>query len=283
MIQRASASQKRINEFLQTKPQIHSPVNTMEPVLKGHIQFNQVSFTYPNTGILALDNFSMNIQPGGRIAIIGKTGSGKSTVAQLLLRLFDASKGSVTIDDIPLPEMNLQGLRKQISYVPQDVFLFSDTVENNIKFGNDTASHDTVVRTAQMASVDAEIRRFEHGYETVIGERGVTLSGGQKQRLSITRALIKQSPIIVFDDCLSAVDARTEKEILSSLDEELAGKTAIIITHRIFSLLQFDNIIVMDEGRIVEQGMHEQLLAKNGAYTELYNLQQEQEQEQEVA
>lgn len=283
MIQRASASQKRINEFLQTKPRIQSPLNAAEPSLKGHIRFNNVTFTYPNTGITALANFSIDVPPGGRIAIIGKTGSGKSTVSQLLLRMYDATQGDITIDGKRLDEMNVQGLRKQISYVPQDVFLFSDTVENNIKFGNETATHDMVVSTAQMASVDAEIRRFEHGYETVIGERGVTLSGGQKQRLSIARALIKQSPIIVFDDCLSAVDARTEKEILRSLDEELAGKTAIIITHRIFSLLHFDNIIVMDEGRIVEQGTHEQLLAKNGAYTELYNLQQEQEAEQEVA
>lgn len=283
MIQRASASQKRINEFLQTKPRIQSPLNATEPQLKGHVRFSHVSFTYPNTGITALSNFSIDVPSGGRIAIIGKTGSGKSTVAQLLLRMYDTTQGSITIDGQRLDEMNLQGLRKQISYVPQDVFLFSDTVENNIKFGNETATHETVVRTAHMASVDSEIRRFDHGYETVIGERGVTLSGGQKQRLSIARALIKQSPIIVFDDCLSAVDARTEKEILRSLDEELAGKTAIIITHRIFSLLQFDNIIVMDEGRIVEQGTHEQLLAKNGAYTELYNLQQEQEAEQQVA
>ena len=283
MIQRASASQKRINEFLQTRPRIQSPVNALEPVLQGHVRFNHVTFTYPNTGITALNNFSIDVQPGGRIAIIGKTGSGKSTVAQLLLRMYDATQGSITIDGKKLEDLNLQGLRRQISYVPQDVFLFSDTVENNIKFGNDTATHETVVHTAKMASVDSEIRHFEHGYETIIGERGVTLSGGQKQRLSIARALIKQSPIIVFDDCLSAVDARTEKEILRSLDEELAGKTAIIITHRIFSLLQFDNIIVMDEGRIVEQGTHEELLAKNGAYTELYNLQQEQEAEQQAA
>jgi len=277
MIQRASASQKRINEFLDTKPTIVSPQAADTTTLAGDIAFNHVSFVYPHTGIRALDNFSLQIKAGQRIAIIGKTGSGKSTVAQLLLRMYDASEGSLLLDGKPVESMDLQSLRRQISYVPQDVFLFSDTVENNIKFGNEKASHADAVHAATMASVAGEIDRFEHGYETVVGERGVTLSGGQKQRLSIARALLKPSCITIFDDCLSAVDARTEKEVLTNLDQQLKGKTAIIITHRIFSMMQFDKIVVMDDGRIIETGTHEQLLAANGAYAELYSLQQEEE------
>jgi ATP-binding cassette, subfamily B, multidrug efflux pump len=277
MIQRASASQKRINEFLHTQPTIRSKVTATDALLTGSIRFNNVSFTYPHTGIKALQNFTLDVPAGARVAIIGKTGSGKSTVAQLLLRMYDTDSGSIIIDEKPLADIDLQHLRRQISYVPQDVFLFSDTVENNIKFGNETATHEAVVQSTRMASVEGEIRRFENGFETVIGERGVTLSGGQKQRLSIARALLKQSPIIIFDDCLSAVDARTEKEVLRNLDEQLLGKTAVIITHRIFTLLQFDAIVVMEDGRIAEMGTHEQLLNLNGAYTELYQLQQEKE------
>ncbi|MEO7312213.1 MAG: ABC transporter ATP-binding protein [Chitinophagaceae bacterium] len=279
MIQRASASQKRINEFLNTKPTIVSPPSAAELVLHGRIDFNQVNFTYPHTGIKALQDFSVHIKAGDRIAVIGKTGSGKSTVAQLLLRMYDALSGTILLDGKPLTAIDLQSLRRQISYVPQDVFLFSETVENNIKFGNEKASHADAVAAANMASVAAEIDHFEHGYETMVGERGVTLSGGQKQRLSIARALLKPSAITIFDDCLSAVDARTEKAVLNNLDKQLKGKTAIIITHRIFSMMHFDNIIVMDDGRIVESGTHENLLAANGAYAELYSLQQEVEEE----
>ncbi len=279
MTQRASASQKRINEFLHMQPAIRSAVAGESALLKGHIRFSHVFFTYPHTGIKALQNFTLDIPAGARVAIIGKTGSGKSTVAQLLLRMYDADTGTITIDEKPLATFNLQHLRRQISYVPQDVFLFSDTVANNIKFGNAAATQEAVVQSARMASVEGEIRSFENSYETVIGERGVTLSGGQKQRLSIARALLKESPVIIFDDCLSAVDARTEKEVLKNLDEQLLGKTAIIITHRIFTLLQFDTIVVMDEGRIIEQGTHDYLLNLNGAYTELYQLQQEKEVE----
>ena len=277
MIQRASASQKRINEFLDTKPTIVSPTVASDTAITGAISFSDVSFTYPHTGIKALQNFNLHINAGDRIAIIGKTGSGKSTVAQLLLRMYDTSEGRIVLDGKPIGTIDLQSLRQQISYVPQDVFLFSDTVANNIKFGNEKASDTDAVHAATMASVAAEIDRFEHGYQTIVGERGVTLSGGQKQRLSIARALLKPSCITIFDDCLSAVDARTEKEILTNLNQQLQGKTAIIITHRIFSMMQFDNIIVMDDGRIIESGTHESLLAANGAYAELYSLQQEEE------
>ena len=276
MTQRAAASQKRINEFLHTHPAIVSPMQGEEIMLQGEIHFNHVSFTYPHTGIKALQDFNLLVKPGECVAVIGKTGSGKSTVAQLLLRMYDASEGKVLLDGKPIEQIDLQSLRKQISYVPQDVFLFSDTVENNIKFGNEKANHEEVIHAAQMASVATEINRFDKGYETIIGERGVTLSGGQKQRLSIARALVKPSPIIVFDDCLSAVDVRTEKEILKNLEHQLKHKTAIIITHRVFSLLHFDNIIVLENGRIIESGTHESLLSLNGVYAELCRLQQEE-------
>ena len=277
MIQRGSASQKRINEFLNTQPTITSPKAASNTVLDGNIEFSHVSFTYPHTGIKALQDFSLTIKAGQRVAIIGKTGSGKSTVAQLLLRMYDTAEGNILLDGKSIAGMDLQAFRKQISYVPQDVFLFSDTVENNIKFGNENASHEDAIHAATMAGVAGEIDRFEKGYETIVGERGVTLSGGQKQRLSIARALLKPSAIIIFDDCLSAVDARTEREVLTNLNEQLKHKTAIIITHRIFSMMKFDTIIVLDDGRIVESGTHENLLAANCAYAELYNLQQEED------
>ena len=277
MIQRAAASQKRINEFLETKPTIQNPVAAYRQSLEGNINFENVNFTYPHTGIHALKDFNLQIKKGEKVAIVGRTGSGKSTVAQLLLRMYDVSAGKIELDKTGIQQYDIKTLREQISYVPQDVFLFSETVENNIGFGLAEAGRSAVEKAAWQASVDREIAGFSHQYETMIGERGVTLSGGQKQRISIARALIKNPSLVIFDDCLSAVDARTEKEIIGNLNEYLQNKTAIIITHRIFSLFSFDKIVVLENGAIVEQGTHHDLLAKKGYYAGLYARQQEQE------
>ncbi|MGG9972132.1 ABC transporter ATP-binding protein [Ferruginibacter sp. SUN002] len=277
MTQRAAASQRRINEFLQIQPVIKDHVENIKVTLQGTINFDQVNFTYEHTGIHAVNNFSLSIQSKEKVAIVGRTGSGKSTIAQLLLRMYDIQSGMITYDGVPINKIELESLRSQISYVPQDVFLFSETVTNNIKFGLNTASQDQVHLAAGQANIHNEIQGFAEGYDTMVGERGVTLSGGQKQRISIARALIKDVKLVIFDDCLSAVDAKTEKEILSTLNNYMKDKTAVIITHRIFSLLQFDKIIVMDEGKIVESGTHGQLLEKNGYYAEMYARQQKQE------
>ena len=274
MIQRASASQKRLNEFLDTVSAIRNPPDPIIKPLQGNISFRDVDFTYPNTGIHALKDFSLEVRKGEKVVIIGRTGSGKTTIAQLLLRMYDPEKGNILIDDTDIRRLDLQDLRRQISYVPQDVFLFSDTVTGNIQFGLERPDEDKVRQAARYASVDKEIEGFADRYGTMIGERGVTLSGGQKQRISIARGLIKDPEIIVFDDCLSAVDAKTEKEILGNLYQFLQHKTAIIITHRIFSLFDFDRIVVLEEGRIVESGTHGDLLALNGYYTYLYEQQQ---------
>lgn len=276
MIQRAAASQKRINEFLHMEPSIKDKGEKIK--WTGAVNFHDVSFTYPHTGIHAIKNFNLSIKKGEKIAIVGRTGSGKSTIAQLLLRMYDASKGKILIDETPIESVDLQSLREQVSYVPQDVFLFSDTIEKNIGFGLDKIELPEVQQAARQASIHNEIMGFHQQYETLVGERGVTLSGGQKQRISIARALIKDPALVIFDDCLSAVDARTEKEIIGNLNEYLSDKTAIVITHRIFTLFDFDQIIVLENGEIIEQGKHQELLAKGGYYTGLYNRQQEQDQ-----
>lgn len=278
MIQRASASQKRINEFLNTEPEIQSPKDGATNSIKGSVRFENITFTYPHTGITALHNFNLEIKKGQKIAVIGRTGSGKSTLAQLLIRMYDPNSGAVMIDNVDARKYSLSSLREQISYVPQDVFLFSDTIANNIRFGMEHADEEAVKLAAKQASVDKEITLLPEGYHTMIGERGVTLSGGQKQRISIARALIKDPHLLIFDDCLSAVDAKTEKEIIGNLYEYLKEKTAIIITHRIFSLFEFDKVIVLDEGHIVEEGTHESLLRKNGYYAEMYRRQQQKDQ-----
>jgi len=282
MIQRAAASQKRINEFLHTAPAIQNPLAPDTSPLQGGISFQEVNFTYPHTGIKALSDFNLEINKGEKIAIIGKTGSGKSTIAQLLLHMYEADSGKIELDGVDIRNKDLKTLREQISYVPQDVFLFSDSVESNILFGIAAGEKPEVQRAAERASVDKEIAGFSHQYETMIGERGVTLSGGQKQRVSIARALIKNPGLVIFDDCLSAVDARTEKEIINNLNEYLHDKTAIIITHRIFSLFRFDKIIVLDDGKIIEQGTHAELVAKKGYYAGLYARQQQQERNNSV-
>ncbi|MGK2861682.1 MAG: ABC transporter ATP-binding protein [Chitinophagaceae bacterium] len=277
MIQRASASQKRINEFLDTSSAIQQPAIIPGLKLEGNISFENVDLVYSDTGIQALKNFNLRIKKGEKIAIVGRTGSGKTTIAQLLLRMHDPTRGNIKLDQHDLKDISLDKLREQISYVPQDVFLFSETVRNNIAFGMALKDLLTVEKAALQAHIHKEIKSFPEGYNTMIGERGVTLSGGQKQRISIARALIKDPAIVIFDDCLSAVDVKTEKEIITSLNVYLQNKTAIIITHRIFSLFSFDNIVVLEDGMIVEQGTHHELLALNGFYAALYYRQQREE------
>ncbi|MEM9886933.1 MAG: ABC transporter ATP-binding protein [Bacteroidota bacterium] len=272
IIQQASASQKRINEFLETPVAIQSEVEDQKP-LSGKINFDNVSFRYPDTGILALKNINLELLPGQKMAIIGKTGSGKTTIADLIARMYDVTEGSLQIDDRDLRDHSLSNLRQRIGYVPQDVFLFSDTIAQNIAFGKRNASQEEIEQYAKYASIYQEIKDLPEGFETLVGERGVTLSGGQKQRTSIARALIKQPDILILDDCLSAVDTKTEKQILSYFEEALADKTVIIITHRIYSLLEFDKIIVLEDGAIVEEGTHEELLSKEGYYNDLYQKQ----------
>ena len=269
--QRAAASQKRLNEFLQTVPTINENEFASKETISGDIHFQDVSFTYPHTGIEALKHFNLRVHQGEKVLLLGKTGTGKTTIAQILLRFYEPDNGKVLIGNKELKKFSLHSLREQISYVPQDVFLFSDTVHNNISFGlKERATAEMVQKAAEFASIHNEITQFDKQYETTIGERGVTLSGGQKQRISIARALIKNPEIVVFDDCLSAVDAKTESEIVKNLSTFLEDKTALIITHRIFSSITFNKIVVMENGCITEEGTHEQLLALNGYYAELY-------------
>ena len=271
--QRAAASQKRLNQFLQIKSSIKNDVILNDTIVSGDIVFKDVSFTYDNTGITALQQFNLTIRKGQKVLLLGKTGTGKTTLAQLLLRFYEPTMGSITIGNIPVNKFSIQQLREQISYVPQDVFLFSDTVFNNINFGlkQNTSSQEMVEKAATFASIHQEILAFENQYQTMIGERGVTLSGGQKQRISIARALIKNPEIVVFDDCLSAVDAKTENEIVQNLSNFLVDKTALVITHRIFTSILFDKIVVLENGIISEEGTHQQLLQHNGYYAQLYN------------
>ena len=273
IIQQAEASQKRINEFLSEKPEIVTLAAAEPHALRGDIEFDRVDFTYPN-GAHALKEVSFSLAAGQKMALIGKTGSGKSTVAELLLRNFDPNSGAVRIDGIDLRRHDLANLRRRIGYVPQEVFLFSDTVAENIAFGvESTPPLEVIQQFARHAAVHEDILELPDKYETMVGERGVTLSGGQKQRVSLARALIKQPDIVILDDSLSAVDTSTEAQILAYLDTELADKTAVIITHRIYALLNFDKILVIDDGRIVESGTHEELLQRGGYYAEQFERQ----------
>ena len=278
LIQRAAASQKRINEFLHEQSEIISP-NVEKQTITGQIAFNNVSFIYPETGIQALSSISFTVNPGEMVAIIGRTGSGKSTIANLLMRMYDTTGGEILIDDHPLTGLNLDGYRSQIGFVPQEVFLFSDTIANNIAFSADVLDMPRVERAAKDAAVYDNIMELEKGFETLIGERGITLSGGQKQRVSIARAIVKQPQIIVFDDCLSAVDTKTEEEILNNLGSVMQGKTSIIIAHRISTIKNADKILVMDRGQIIEQGTHNYLMEQKGTYFELYEKQLLEEEE----
>ncbi|RQP16464.1 MAG: ABC transporter ATP-binding protein [Parapedobacter sp.] len=272
LIQRAAASQKRINEFLRTQPEIQTGAQGHFQAT-GHIQFENVSFTYPDTGIQAVRNVSFEVKPGEVLAIVGKTGSGKSTLANLLMRMYDVHSGTIRIDGQDIRRLPLQAFRSQIGFVPQDVFLFSDTIANNIAFGLDETHQTEVEEAAKRAAVYDNIIGFEHGFETTIGERGITLSGGQKQRVSIARALIKKPPILIFDDCLSAVDTKTEEEILRNLSVVMQGKSTIFIAHRVSTIKNADHILVLDDGAIIEQGSHEALLALRGSYFELHEKQ----------
>ncbi len=274
LIQQAAASQTRINEILNQTPSIQNKGAELSN-LAGTIEFKNVSFTYPDTGILALDNVSFKINKGERVAIVGRTASGKSTLAELLLRFYDVSSGEILIDGQNIKEMNLNNLRMRLGYVPQNIFLFSSTISENIAFGKKSFTEEEVKKFAQIAAVDKDIEDLAEGFKTMVGERGVTLSGGQKQRLSIARALIKDPDIIILDDCLSAVDANTEALILGHLDSSLKGKTAIIITHRISSLLSFDKILVLEQGALNHIGTHEDLIDKEGYYKQIVEYQQQ--------
>ena len=269
MVQEAEASQKRINEFLKIQPDIQNN-HKGKSEIKDTIEFKNVSFTYDDTNINALQGFSFTIHKGETLAILGKTGAGKSTILSLISRLYDTSNGSILIDGIPIEQLNLYDLRNSIGIVPQDAFLFSDTIKNNIKFGNENASELEVVAAAKKAVVHDNIMNFNLQYETILGERGITLSGGQKQRVSIARAIIKDAPILLLDDCLSAVDTETEEAILNNLLEFCKTKTTIIVSHRVSSAKNADKIIIIDDGKIIQQGTHNQLVNTEGYYAELY-------------
>lgn len=276
LIQQAEASQERINELLFEKSALDRSGTVSKP-LAGNIKFDNVSFTYEDTGVQALRNVSFELKQGEKMAIIGKTASGKSTIVDLILRMYDPSSGQILIDGIPLAAHDLDHIRTKIGYVPQDVFLFSDKVANNVSFGNPDSSQAMIEKYASYAAIDKELKALPMGYETMVGERGVTLSGGQKQRISIARAFIKNPEIVILDDCLSAVDTETEQQIMSYLNQALENRTAIIITHRIHNLLSFDKILVLEEGNVAELGTHDELIASGGYYSELVESQSLQE------
>ena len=275
LVQRAAASQKRINEFLNEKTEIVSKSN--EPfTFEDSIQFDKVALTYENSGVEAIQKLDFNISKGHTVGIIGRTGSGKSSLAYLIMRLIDPTKGSIMVDGKKLSEINLEAWRKHLGYVPQEHFLFSDTIKNNIAFGVDAdkISDEEIIAAAKSAGIHDNIMNFPNQYETLLGERGINLSGGQKQRISIARALIKQPDILVLDDCLSAVDNETEEVILNAIKENLKGKTAFIISHRISSIKYADTILVMENGEIIESGTHQELLEQNGQYKVIFDKQE---------
>jgi ATP-binding cassette subfamily B multidrug efflux pump len=269
LVQEAEASQKRINEFLKIEPEIKNKT-TKNTNIQGNIVFRNVTFTYEDTKITALQNISFTVKKGETLAILGKTGSGKTTILSLITRMYDIKEGTITIDGQKIDEANLYDLRNSIGIVPQDAFLFSDTIKNNIKFGKENATDEEVINAAKKAAVHDNIMNFSKQYETVLGERGITLSGGQKQRVSIARAIIKNPQILLFDDCLSAVDTETEERILNNLIEISKNKTMIIVSHRVSSAKNADKIIIIEEGEIIQEGSHNQLINQKGYYADLY-------------
>lgn len=273
IVQSADASQRRINEFLMEEPEIENRVDTPFK-LKGNIEFKNVSFTYPDSGIKAIKDLSFKIESGKTLAILGRTGCGKSTVANLICRLYEPDQGDILIDGQNIQDINLNDFRSQTGYVTQEVFLFSASIEDNIGFGlKDNSDHELVKEAAKKADLLSNIMSFEKGFETILGERGITLSGGQKQRLSIARAIIKDPKLLIFDDCLSAVDTETEENILKSLKNEMAGKTSIIISHRVSSIINADKILVLQDGRLVEEGTHQSLFVEGSIYYDLFQKQ----------
>ena len=272
IIQQAEASQKRINEFLKQKSEIVSPNNTKFDI-SGEIEFKNVEFTYKDTGIKALKNINFKLNKGDKLGIIGKTGSGKSTLLNLIVRLYNINEGKIIVDTKNINSINIKSLRSQIGYVPQDVFLFSDTIENNIKFGSINSTEKEVIDVCKIADIHNDIEGFENKYKTLLGERGVNLSGGQKQRISIARALIRKPKLLIFDDCLSAVDTETEENIIKSLNNLKYSTTSILVSHRISSIKNANKIIVLNDGEIEEYGTHEELISKNGYYKQTYNQQ----------
>jgi len=275
IVQQAEVSQRRINEFLEEEPSIQNLQRT-ESVIHGDIEFKNVSFTYEDTNITALKNVNFSIKKGSTLAILGKTGSGKTTIASLIARMYEVDQGEIYIDKDKIKNIHLTSLRKSIGFVPQDAFLFSDTIKNNIKIGNENASEEEIIQAAKSAYIHHNIEKFNRKYETFVGERGVTLSGGQKQRISIARALISDPEILIFDDCLSAVDTETEEVILNNLKMATEGKTSIIISHRTSSVKNADKIIVLDMGKVIQSGTHDQLIAIDGYYQDIYNQQLEE-------
>jgi ATP-binding cassette subfamily B multidrug efflux pump len=269
MVQEAEASQKRLNEFLKIEPEIKNK-NSNKSIINGSISFENVSYTYEDTNIKAVQNISFTVKKGETLAILGKTGSGKSTILSLISRLYDVTDGKIKIDDNEISALNLYDLRNSIGIVPQDAFLFSDSIKNNIKFGKEDASIDEVIAAAKDAAVHDNIIGFSKQYDTILGERGITLSGGQKQRVSIARAIIKNPPILLLDDCLSAVDTETEETILNNLNEICKDKTTIIVSHRVSSAKNADKIIILEDGKIIQQGSHNQLINQKGYYASLY-------------